>query len=365
MSILKKIGFYRKKPFSAWQIELTTRCLLRCRMCVKEAGSDWARRDMDFEDFKKITPYLRRVERVVLEGWGESLLYPRLMDCIRLVTKEGAKAGFVTSGTGLDEARSEALLESGLDFIGFSLSGATAGTHEAIRAGSGFESLVASIHMFQAVRKRKRAPGPSMHIVYLMLRENIEEVPALVGLAKELGIKKVALVNAILISNREQDEGRVFAEGRAVPRYADILKEAAAVAARTGIELVMAPLSSGEVGVCGEDPLRNLYISVQGEVSPCVYLFPPVNAPFRRIHFGKESCTDKVSFGNIFRQPFPEIWNNRAYSDFRKCFQERERIMKTVRQDFFGLAPEGSSEYSEQMPEPPGPCRTCHKLSGL
>ena len=60
------------KPFSAWQIELTTRCPLRCKMCCREGHHDMARQDMPLETFQKLAPYFKNVEAVVLEGWGES-----------------------------------------------------------------------------------------------------------------------------------------------------------------------------------------------------------------------------------------------------------------------------------------------------
>ena len=62
----------KRRPFSAWQIELTTRCPLRCRMCIRTESADWQYQDMALEDFKKLLPSLKDVETVVLEGWGDS-----------------------------------------------------------------------------------------------------------------------------------------------------------------------------------------------------------------------------------------------------------------------------------------------------
>ncbi len=78
----------KRKPFSAWQVELTTRCPLLCKMCIRSESTGWQFQDMPFEDFKKILPYLKDVETVVLEGWGESLLHKNLIECIELVKKE-------------------------------------------------------------------------------------------------------------------------------------------------------------------------------------------------------------------------------------------------------------------------------------
>ena len=99
--ILKRFLRGKKgKPFSAWQIELTTRCPLRCKMCIRAESDDWQSRDMALENFKKILPYLKEVETVVLEGWGESLLHKDLPECIRLVKESGPQVGFVTGGMG-------------------------------------------------------------------------------------------------------------------------------------------------------------------------------------------------------------------------------------------------------------------------
>ena len=74
----------KKKPFSAWQVELTTRCPLQCKMCIRRENADWQSQDMSLDDFRKVLPYLTEVETVVLEGWGESVLHKDLPQCIRL-----------------------------------------------------------------------------------------------------------------------------------------------------------------------------------------------------------------------------------------------------------------------------------------
>ena len=104
MGIIQTLFQGRKtRRFAAWQIELTTRCPLRCTMCIKEEYKDWHRKNMDIDDFKKIVPYMKDVESIVLEGWGESLLHKDLIECVHLAKKEGVQVGFVTSGMGLTD----------------------------------------------------------------------------------------------------------------------------------------------------------------------------------------------------------------------------------------------------------------------
>ncbi len=349
-----------KKRFSAWQIELTTRCLLRCAMCVKEADPDYLQKDMAITDFRRVLPYLKDVENVVLEGWGESLLHPHLVDCLGMVKKEGARVGFVTCGMGISDSLAAAVIAAGADFIGFSLSGATAETHNRIRLHSDFDTIIKAIGLFHHPETAKGRRGPKRHIVYLMLQENIGELPLLIELAHKLGITDVVLVNLIQVSNEWQDRAKAFVcEGR--NSHEAIIQETQRLARRLKINLAGPNLSPHATAVCSENPLSNLYISVAGEVSPCVYLYPPVTAPFRRIFCGREEVISKMTFGNIFREPFDAIWGREDYVFFRERFLLRKKAAEDIYQAFL----EHRRYENDELPEPPGPCRRCHKMLGL
>jgi len=319
---------------------------------------------MSLEDFKKLLPYLREVETVVLEGWGESLLHKDLSQCIRLVKKEGTQVGFVTSGMGLKENRVSELIEAGLDFVGFSISGTTPETHDAIRINSHLLDVFHVIRLFHEEKKRQGLLRPKMHLVFLMVKDNIFEVPSVPSFAKELGIEEVVLTNICHTINPWQERQRVFVWESVKNQYEEIVKQAETNARKLKLQLKKPSLSAIDVPVCEENPLGNLYISVEGEVSPCVYLYPPLPSPFKRIFCGKEYWIEKVSFGNIFRDPFSTIWNRENYEQFRKRFIDRE---KGFRELYFSLwdSPKMKNAQGNSLPEPPEPCKTCHKILGI
>ena len=354
----------RKKAFSAWQIELTTRCPLRCKMCIRTESRDWQYQDMLFEDFKKILPYLKDVENVILEGWGESLLYEDLANCIRMIKKEGPQVGFVTCGKGLTENRVSELIHAGLDFVGFSIAGTTPETHDAIRVNSHLPEISNAIHLFNEEKFRRRLDRPKMHLVFLMVKDNISEVPAVPSFALEMGIKEVILTNICHCINDWQEKHRLFVWEKGENEYEKIVKQAEINAKKLNIRLKRPSLSAIDVPVCEENPLRNLYISAEGGVSPCVYLNPPLSSPFKRIFCGKEYWVERVSSGNIFKEPFPSIWNGEHYEKFRNCFQERKEKFSEV---YLSLLQSSSIEVLRGIviPQPPEPCRTCHKILGV
>jgi MoaA/NifB/PqqE/SkfB family radical SAM enzyme len=327
-------------------------------MCVRQEYKGQERKDMALADFKKIVPYLKDVESVVLEGWGESLLHKNLIECVQLIKMEGTRAGFVTSGVGLDREYVYKLSRVGLDFIGFSLSGATAETHNRIRVNSDFDKLIESIKFFKDLPVG--AHKPKIHIVYLMLKDNMEEVPLLPDLAKKIGVEEIVLINIIQITNSWQDEQKAFSYDENEP-YKEILKEAERKAKSMGVALVKSALSSSEVAVCSENPLKNLYISVEGEVSPCVHLYPAAPSPFRRIFGGEEHSVEKMSFGNIFREPFESIWNSKEYVEFRTKLAHRKQ---RAEENYRALLDPNKTRPA-CLPEPPALCKTCHKMLGV
>jgi MoaA/NifB/PqqE/SkfB family radical SAM enzyme len=354
----------RRKRFSAWQVELTTRCPLQCKMCIRAESKDWRFQDMRLEDFRKLLPYLKDVETVVLEGWGESLLHKDLVECVALVKEQGPSVGFVTSAKGLNEKRVSELVDAGLDFVGFSIAGTTEATHDAIRVNSHLSEVLDAIRFFNEVKMRRRLSRPRMHLVFLMLKANIFEVPELPSLAKGLGIEEVVLTNICHWINTWQEEQRVFEWGARKNEFETILKQAETNARALGIDLRRASLSAGDAPVCAENPLRTLYISAEGEVSPCVYLYPPLPVHFKRIFCGREYWIERLSFGNIFQESFDTIWQKESYVRFRERFLLRSKAFE----DRYGwLTGKGEIKKPDDtpFPDPPDMCRTCHKMLGV
>lgn len=318
---------------------------------------------MAIEDFRGVSQYFRDVETVVLEGWGEALLYAHLIEAIRLVKAAGSQAGFVTSGWGLTPEHTKEIIGAGIDFMGFSLSGATAETHNAIRIHSDFGGLIEAMRRLNQIKKEMKSGRPKLHIVFLMLRENFLELPLLPELAREVGAEEVACINLIQVANAWQESQRVFS---CEPSEEVKLIEAAQERAKSlGIALRMAPLSPRQVAVCEENPLRNLYVSVTGEVAPCVYLYPPAPPPIHRIFCGAENDISKVSFGNIHVDPIARIWESERYRAFRGAFEARKRTTAQAYLSLLMSTERHRKPGTVSLPDPPEPCRTCHKILGL
>ncbi|HEU4383476.1 MAG TPA: radical SAM protein [Anaeromyxobacteraceae bacterium] len=367
---LTKLAGRSRRRFAAWQIELTTRCPLDCRMCIRQ-GREWRNADMRLEDFARLAPLLRDVETVVLQGWGEPLLRRDLVEVVRLAKRAGGErapgeapaVGFVTSGQGLDRRRAEALVDAGLDFIGFSLAGATPEVHGAIRVRSDLDEVVEAAQALAAAKRERGLDRPRVHAVCLMVKDNVHQLPQLPEVARRMGAVELVLTNLVDVSDAWQDGQRVFAEnGEEAHRQA--LEETERRARQAGLAFRRPSLSPRVTAVCEENPLRNLYLTVEGDAVPCVYLCPPVPEQFPRWFCGAEHQASRVRFGNLLREPLDAVWASPAYAAFRDRFDRRlrrHRLLSSVGRAWRA----GAAVAEADLPAPPEPCRICHKMLGV
>ena len=275
--------FSKREPerqFEAFQIEVTSRCNLKCVMCpVTVLAAHWPARDMAWETFERAAAHFARAKWIHLQGWGEPLLHRRLFEMIARAKQAGCRVGFTTNGTRLTRATGARLLDAGLDLLAVSIAGASAATHEAIRVGSDFAKLAQNLRQFLRLRQERGNAGPKVEIFYLMTRTNLAELPRAVELAAELGADELVATNLDYVMTPGLDALRAYGDGPPARALGAALDEARAAARRTGIAFRPYPLAFREMAVCDLNPLKILYISADGGVSPCW-----MNPPFIDIH---------------------------------------------------------------------------------
>src|ERR687889_1811569 len=97
------------------QVEVSGACNLRCRMCLVRYAPAVGRREgaLAYEDFLALVDGLPDLKRLTLQGLGEPLLSPHLLDMIRHATGRGIHVGFNTNGVLLGPALAKALVAAG------------------------------------------------------------------------------------------------------------------------------------------------------------------------------------------------------------------------------------------------------------
>ena len=304
--------------------ETTNRCNSLCQTCVRTFERLEPLRDMSLAEFRGVVDQFPALERVALHGIGEPLLNAELPSMIRYV-KTGHPAAsvlFNSNAVLLDDGWQRALIEAGLDEYRVSLDAAAAKTYARIRGIDAFDRVVENVRRFG--ERLRGAGGPCLSFWSMALRENLEELPALVDLAADLGVPEVYVQRLVLI-----DHGLARREhslyGRLRVQEGTLLAEAARRAEAHGIAFRASGLGSPQEslqwqgGAGDQDAVQvqpcaacyrmwtTTYITANGNVLPCCI------SPF--------STTDYpgLILGNVFETPFAEIWNGERYRKRRSA----------------------------------------------
>jgi len=364
-AVRKVVGWLRRRgaarPFEALQIEVTSRCNIKCVMCPVTVFADrWPRRDMRWETFEGIAAAFEHTDWVYLQGWGEPLLHRRIFDMIARAKAAGCRVGFTTNGSRLTRRTGERLLELDLDLLAVSIAGATAATHEAIRVGSDFAQLTENLRRFLLLRAERRSAAPKVEVFFLMTRTNLAELPQAVELAAGLHADELVATNLDYVITPGLDEFRAYSSDPPAQALRNAMEDARTAAARAGLAFRPYPLESKEMAVCDLNPLKILFVSADGRVSPCVYTSLAGQSDIPRFFEGRSLSVPAVHFGNAGERPLMEIWERPEYRAFRQQFVNRLVGAKTMA--LSALRGTGAAEVETPAPEP---CRTCPKLCGL
>lgn len=306
------------------QVEVTGACNLRCRMCLVRYAPPLGRAEgaLSYEQFRGLVDGLPALSRLTLQGLGEPLLAPHLLDMIRHARARRIEVGFNTNGVLLDRRWSRDLIDADTSWLHVSLDGATARTYEDVRHSTTFvprpgqfDRVVGNLRAFVAERTRRGTVRPVIKVVFVAMRRNIAELPALTALAADIGVDELWVQN-LSHSFSDTDPAGAYAGIRdytaveTLENDADLLRRhfepAAATAAGRGLRLRLpkvAPRARGR----GEHepgcswPWESAYITHLGEVQPCCMVMG----------------SDRATLGRLEGKSFSEIWQGESYQRFR------------------------------------------------
>jgi MoaA/NifB/PqqE/SkfB family radical SAM enzyme len=299
----------RKRLLDVVQIEVTSVCPGQCRYCPRETlRKHWKSRHMDRQTYARLWPLLRESRRAHLQGWGEPFTHPHFLDMVALARKAGCAVSTTTCGLHMTEDFAQALVESGLDIIAFSLAGTTEASNDSLRKGVHFSRVLESIRLLQKVRRARSGVHLEIHIAYLALASRTQEVRHLPKLMHELGVHAavVSTLDPNLVPDWAHEAFAPDEQDKVAAARAD-LDAAAKEASALGLDFDYSLPGPTPSLSCLEYADRTVFVDAQGSMSPCVYLNPPttLSEPSRRI------------FGSCLKQDPVLVWKSAAFSAFR------------------------------------------------
>lgn len=178
-------------------VEITSRCNLRCPMCVKQSGlGNTPDGDMAPAMFEALAPTWPHLQALVLNGIGEPLLHPRLEAFIRTAKRSmPAKSwiGFQSNGHLLTEARSRSLVAAGLDRIFLSVDSTSPEQYREVRGGGNLGHVERALAALAAANREHPAKPVEVGAEFVIMRDNMRELPRLITWLAKRGVSRLVV----------------------------------------------------------------------------------------------------------------------------------------------------------------------------
>ncbi|WP_141735556.1 radical SAM protein [Oligoflexus tunisiensis] len=323
------------------QMEPVGQCNLRCQMCPIQFRQDGPPHGppafMEYALFTHLMEQFPSMEELHLQGLGEPLMHPRFFDMVRFAAGRNVKVSVNTNLTLFNSSRAEACMTSGLSLMHVSLDGSTAATYERIRVRSRWSTVLKNLELFTSTQERFQGQGPDLHIVMVLMRQNLHELPDLVRLCQRWPVKQLWVQHLC----HDYGEGSLPAHYHSMRDYVneqtlervepavieEVFGRARERATEAGMSLRLPRIQKERYAddVPGDKrcdwPWKRAYFSYRGDAMPCCMIATP----------------DRFNFGRIRSEPFAALWQGKAYEAFRQQLAS---------------------------PQPPDICRSCASYTG-
>jgi len=334
-------------------IEPTNRCNLECRTCIRNVW-DEPLGEMSNATFARIVEGLRSFSpppTVFFGGLGEPLAHPDIVEMVGQVKALGSRVELITNGTLLTKPLSKQLIDAGLDMLWVSLDGATPESYSDVRLGAALPDVLANLAGFREVRWATRFPAyfaayhfsayfldyhlkPQIGIVFVAMKRNIADLPALLHLGNRLGTRHFLVTNVLpytaemaheILYSRALDDSiympSPWGSSLQFPKIdinamtQDVLYQTM----RSGYPLKFAGADFGEGNDrCPFVKMGAVAIRWDGDVSPCLPLLHDQMIFLK----GHERSVRRYAVGNVIRQDLYDLWSLPEYLSFRERVQK-------------------------------------------
>ena len=340
-------GSYLHQPvtyLSKIYIEPTNRCNLECRTCIRNVW-DEPLGEMSSATFARIVKGLSSFSpppTVFFGGLGEPLSHPNIVEMVAQAKTLGSSVELITNGTLLNKDLSKQLIGAGLDFLWVSLDGATPESYADVRLGAALPEVLSNLAGFREASWSTSFPSfflsynlkPEIGIVFVAMKRNIADLPAVLRLGNRLGTRRFLVTNILPYTPEMYDEilySRALNDAIYSSSLWGFSLEIPKIDVNTMTQGVLYqmmlsghPLSFAGADL-GEGNDRCPFIEKgavalrwDGQVSPCL----PLLHDHKTFLYGYERSLRHYEVGNVMKQDLYDLWNLPEYLSFRDRLQK-------------------------------------------
>jgi len=319
--LLAIVSWFAPYP-TYFEIEVTTKCNLKCIMCEHTYWKE-PNRDMSFEQFKMIVDQFPRLKWIGMTGIGESFLNKDFVKMLEYVKKKGVYVEIFDNFYYLNEDLCRKIVELEIESVLPSIDGATKETYEKIRVGSNFDRVTENLRTLFRIKKEMKKEYPFVCFHYIVNKLNYHEMIKFLEYVHDLAQGDYIAVQYTRLLHPYTEVKDLFVEIPPETRQAVEKK-----AKELGIELrwnADVPEDKPPVKCCAAWTMP--FIFVTGHVIPCC----------AENEAGDREFQKATSMGNIFEKSMKEIWYGKKYTELRKMLRQNKIPPACVKCPVFDL----------------------------
>lgn len=323
---------------------------------------------MEMATFDELKKYFGEAKRVVFSGWEDPLKHPQFYEMLKTGKENSFQVEIITTGNMLKATDIQELVSIAPDKITFIFNY----PHDTL--DTIFDNLKNLL--------KQRKSNTKVILDFVMTKENIKDLPNFIEQVSSLGVDEVLASNINFIISPERNTQKVFegivsdknrgdliAQGKAKGKdeYEELLAQAKKTADKKGVYFTPKKLVCNEAVTCDYNPVKNVFISWDGSVSPCPYLsLNNVKAYFNEKVFEQEPfIIGKINEANLL-----DLWNEQKYRDFRGVYDRRINAFNEYMKTTFDEDPnpqliqKNYKILDQKLAEEkvPAVCRMCYKI---
>jgi MoaA/NifB/PqqE/SkfB family radical SAM enzyme len=297
----------RAPPAARLDVEVTTRCQLRCPACARtlySTGAAEAR--MQPARFEALLDELPHAGELFFAGLGEPLLHPDIAAFVSLAAARQVRARLVTNGLLARPELLARLRDAGLASVTFSLDTTDEELFRKARGGAPLPTVLAHF--------RSVPPGLRKSIFAAVSRDTVGTLPGLIDLAADEGLPALALSDLNFPENRN----RALAQSNA----AKLLEQSLAHARRRSVLLIGPHFHDVPDAEQGH---RRSVVRAAADLMQRQPAHRRCLAPWRIAVVGADGsftpcdCAPRVPLGNVYAEPLRELWEGGRMRAWRRA----------------------------------------------
>jgi MoaA/NifB/PqqE/SkfB family radical SAM enzyme len=183
---IRYLNNFIQKRLLHLNLQILYQCNFRCKICEFWHKEYSRTPKLSLDDMQVIVEKLRPAAPLIVSiGGGEPLIHKHLNEIIRLLARDHFPV-MICNGWYMTAEKARALFEAGLHECSISVDYADANKHDEQRGMPGaFERAIRALEMLQANRTH---PRQRVHMISVVMEDNLEEIEPLIRLAKEIGV---------------------------------------------------------------------------------------------------------------------------------------------------------------------------------